>query len=496
MKQFSALIAAAILGSAITVGSFQLLKDDQTNNNKATIEKVPAFHTAYTTDESGEVVPLDFTKAAEKVMPAVVHITSTQKYAASRQMPQIPAPFRDFFGPFQDRGQQGPRQGSGSGVIINSDGYIVTNNHVIDNADEIEVTLHDNRTFIAEVIGTDPSTDLGLIKIKSEGLPYLPIVNSNDVKVGEWVLAVGNPFNLNSTVTAGIVSAKGRNIGILNNATQENRQNTSIESFIQTDAAVNPGNSGGALTNLNGDLIGINTAIASPTGAYSGYSFAVPSNIVAKVVEDLMTYGIVQRGWLGVTIRNINDDIARELDLEVINGALVDSLSNNSGAKEAGIKPGDVIVEVDGFEIRNTANLIGYVGSKRPGDRVNIKVNREGKEKTFDVLLKNREGSTEVVRKEEKDALARLGLELEAVDSKTLKRLNLDSGVRVTTLKSGEVKRATQMREGFIITKIDGQKVSSPKDVNRILENKSGGILIEGVYENAPGSYYYGLGLD
>lgn len=495
MKQFSALFAAAILGSAITVGSFQLIKEDQTNHSQTAIEKVPAFHTAYTTGENGEVVPLDFTKAAEKVMPAVVHITSTQKYAANRQMQQIPEPFRDFFGP-QQRGQQGPRRGSGSGVIINRDGYIVTNNHVIDNADEIEVTLHDNRTFVAEVIGTDPSTDLGLIKIKSEDLPYLPIVNSNNVKVGEWVLAVGNPFNLNSTVTAGIVSAKGRNIGILNNATQSNRQNTSIESFIQTDAAVNPGNSGGALTNLNGDLIGINTAIASPTGAYSGYSFAVPSNIVAKVVEDLMTYGVVQRGWLGVTIRSVNDDIVRELELEVMSGALIDSISVNSGAMEAGIKSGDVIVKIDDVEIRNTANLIGYVGSKRPGDRVNIKVNRDGKEKSFDVMLKNREGNTEIVKREAKDALDILGLELEPVDAKTLKKLRLENGVRVKSLNTGEVKKTTQMREGFIITKIDGKEVTSAKDVNRILENKKGGILIEGVYENAPGSYYYGLGLD
>lgn len=496
MKQFSALFAAAILGSALTVGSFQLLKEDQPGHKHTTIEKVPAFHTAYSTNENGEVVPLDFTKAAEKVMPAVVHITSTQQYAGRQQMPQIPEPFRDFFGPFQDRRPQGPRQGSGSGVIINSEGYIVTNNHVIENADEIEVTLHDNRTFIAEVIGTDPSTDLGLVKIKSENLPYLPIVNSNDVKVGEWVLAVGNPFNLNSTVTAGIVSAKGRSIGILNNATQENRQNTSIESFIQTDAAVNPGNSGGALTNLNGDLIGINTAIASPTGAYSGYSFAVPSNIVAKVVEGLMKYGVVQRGWLGVTIRSVNDDLVRELDLEVMKGALVDSISANSGAMEAGIKSGDVIVEIDGIDIKNTANLIGYVGSKRPGDRVNITVNRNGNEKNFEVLLKNREGSTEFVKKEEKDALAILGLELEPVDAKTLKRLRIDNGVRVKALRPGEVTKATQMREGFIITKIDGKEVSSVKDVNSILKNKKGGILIEGVYENAPGSYYYGLGLD
>jgi len=496
MKKFSALVAAAILGSVITVGSFQLFEKENELARVETVERVPALQTAYSVNEEGSTIPLDFTKAAERVMPAVVHIRSTQKFSSNRQMQQIPEPFRDFFGPFQDRGQRGPRQGTGSGVIINKDGYIVTNNHVIDQADEIEVTLHDNRTYTARVIGTDPTTDIGLLKIESEELPYLSLVNSNDVKVGEWVLAVGNPFNLNSTVTAGIVSAKGRSIGILNNATQENQTNTSIESFIQTDAAVNPGNSGGALTNLNGDLIGINTAIASPTGAYSGYSFAVPSNIVAKVVEDLMTYGVVQRGWLGVTITNINNDVIAENDLEVVAGAYVNDLAENSGAKEAGVKKGDVIVKVDDVEINNTANLIGYVGSKRPGDRVNIVVNREGKEKSFDVLLKNREGNTEVVKKTEENALAALGMELESVDSKTLKRLDISSGVRVKSLQNGKVARSTNMREGFIITKVDGKEVSSKEEVISIIKNKKGGILLEGVYENAPGSYYYGVGLD
>ncbi|MTI20738.1 Do family serine endopeptidase, partial [Fulvivirga sp. RKSG066] len=449
MKRFSALVAAAILGSVITVGTFQLFEENKENTSVRTIEKVPAVKTAYSVNADGEVIPLDFTKAAEKVMPAVVHIRSVQKYSGNSQMQQIPEPFRDFFGPQQR--QRGPKQGSGSGVIINAEGYIVTNNHVIEDADEIEVTLHDNRSYVAEVIGTDPNTDLGLVKIKEKDLPYLPIVNSNDVKVGEWVLAVGNPFNLNSTVTAGIVSAKGRSIGILNNATQEN-QNTSIESFIQTDAAVNPGNSGGALTNLNGDLIGINTAIASPTGAYSGYSFAVPSNIVAKVIEDLMTYGVVQRGWLGVTIANITSEFARENDLETINGAYVRDINDKSGAKDAGIKAGDVIVKIDGVDVNNTANLIGYVGSKRPGDKVNIIVNRDGKEKAFEVLLKNREGNTEVITKKEEDMIASLGLELEPVDQKTLKRLEIESGVRVKSLSEGSVKNSTNMREGFIIT--------------------------------------------
>jgi len=493
MKKFSSLVAAALLGSVMTLGTYHIFNSNDQVKTVQSVEKVPAIKAAYTLNESGEAVPLDFTKAAEKVMPAVVHIRSTQKYAGRQNMQQIPAPFREFFGPQQPRG---PRQGSGSGVIINNDGYIVTNNHVIDNADEIEVTLHDNRSFIAEVIGTDPNTDLGLIKIKEENLPYLPLVDSDKVKVGEWVLAVGNPFNLNSTVTAGIVSAKGRSIGIIDDDNSRDSLNTSIESFIQTDAAVNPGNSGGALTNLNGDLVGINTAIASPTGAYSGYSFAVPSNIVSKVVEDLMTYGVVQRGWLGVTINSVNAELAREFDLEVIKGALVRELAENSGARDAGIKEGDVIVKIDGIDINSNSTLIGYVGSKRPGDKVNVVVNRDGKEKSFEVLLKNREGNTKVVEKEEKDLLTVLGVSLESVDENTLKRLGLKSGVRVESITNGKIRRSTDMREGFIITEVDGDRVSKPEDVIKALENKSDGALIKGVYENAPGNYYYGLGLE
>lgn len=490
MKKFSALVGAAILGSAITVGTTELLSPDKSKIRVETIEKVPAVQTGYATSESGELVPLDFTKAAEKVMPAVVHIRSTQKLSRSNpQVNQIPEPFRDFLQPFGEMRPRGPRQGTGSGVIINKDGYIVTNNHVIEGADVIEVTLQDNRSYKAEVIGVDPTTDLGLIKIREQDLPYLSIVNSDDVKVGEWVLAVGNPFNLNSTVTAGIVSAKGRNIGIIGDS-------TSIESFIQTDAAVNPGNSGGALTNLNGDLVGINTAIASPTGSYSGYSFAVPSNIVTKVVEDLMTYGVVQRGWLGVTITNINDEVVRDLGLEVNNGALIRGFAPTSGAKEAGIEEGDVIVEVDGRQIKNTAGVIGYIGSKRPGDKVTITVNRDGKEREFEVLLKNREGNTEIVKRSEMNVLDVLGVELNTVDDKVLRRLDIPSGVQVSAINPGKVRRTTDMRPGFIITKIDGEKVNSPKEVEKLLENKSGGILIEGVYEDAPGNYYYALGLD
>src|SRR5258706_7345890 len=286
MKKFGSLVLAAILGSVITITTYQWLGKDQTNGIKIEhIDGTPTSQVAYRINEKGEAVPLDFTGTAEKVTNAVVHIRSTQTGNNTRQSND---PLQQFFGP-----QQGPSVSSGSGVIINADGYIVTNNHVVQDADVVDVTLHDNRSFKAEVVGTDPDTDLALIKISQKDLPHLSFVNSDNSKVGEWVLAVGNPFNLNSTVTAGIISAKGRNINIINsnNSSRNNEQgSTAIESFIQTDAAINPGNSGGALVDIDGGLLGINTAIASPTGSYSGYGFAVPANIVSKVVEDLLAY--------------------------------------------------------------------------------------------------------------------------------------------------------------------------------------------------------------
>ena len=294
MKRFASLLLAAVLGSASTVATFEFLKKD--NGFKVEhVTQVPTSKVAYTVNEKGEAVPLDFTKTAERVTAAVVHIRSTSEGGHVQSDQEIPEGFREFFGP---RMQQGPRQSAGSGVIINENGYIVTNNHVVQDADQVDVTLSDNRTYRAEVVGTDPDTDLAVIKINEKGLPYLAFVDSDLSKVGEWVLAVGNPFNLNSTVTAGIISAKGRSINILNR--NEGEGNTAIESIIQTDAAINPGNSGGALVDLNCGLLGINTAIASPTGSYSGYGFAVPANIFNKIVEDLVKFGAVQRGWLGV----------------------------------------------------------------------------------------------------------------------------------------------------------------------------------------------------
>lgn len=507
MKKFGLLVVAAVLGSALTIGTFKLIEPEIGKHVKIEhISDSPVVGAAYTINKEGEIVPLEFTSVAKKVMPAVVHIKSTQMQNINNyNYRSYPDPFRDFFeddmfkhffGPHfrfespQQPQQRGPqaRVGTGSGVIINAEGYIVTNNHVIENADDIEVTLDDNRVFKAKVIGTDPSTDLALLQIKEKDLPYLPLVNSDDVEVGEWVLAVGNPFNLNSTVTAGIVSAKGRNINIL-------QDRSAIESFIQTDAAINPGNSGGALVNLQGGLIGINTAIASPTGAYAGYGFAVPSNIVSKVVEDLLKYGMVQRGYLGLMIRSVDGNLAKEKDLDVTMGVYVDSIAANSAAGDAGIKVGDVIMEVDETPVKTTAKLLEIIGRHHPGDKVALKVDRKGKEMDFLVTLRNQDGKEKIYERGTKEVLDILGVELEELDKETAKKLDVDGGLRITKLFSGKLKRHTDVKVGFIITKVDGKVFKTVDEFVKYLENKKGGVMVEGVYEDYPGTYYYAFGL-
>jgi len=488
MKRFGSLFLAAVLGSLCTIASFQWLnKDESTAVKLQYLAGVPASNVAYSVDENGKAVPMDFTVAAEMVMPAVVYIQSTQEMDNDRETQGLD-PLREFFGP---RIQRGPTRSSGSGVIINDAGYIVTNNHVVQDADIVEITLMDNRTFKAKVIGTDPDTDLAVVKIDETGLPYLSFVDSDNAKVGEWVLAVGNPYNLNSTVTAGIISAKGRNINILNRNTGEG--STAIESFIQTDAAINPGNSGGALVSLNGGLLGINTAIASPTGSYSGYGFAVPSNIVSKIVEDIIKYGAVQRGWLGVTIASVNSELAKENDLQVNEGAYVSGFAEKSSAKEAGIREGDVVVEIDETPIKSNTALIEYIGRHRPGDKVNMLVNRKGKEVTIPVVLKSRDGKTGLVKPEERDAVSSLGLELENVDASILRKLDLDHGVRIKELGKGKVARYTEMRSGFIVTKVNDIAVSSVKEFNEILKAKKPGdlVIFSGTYEDFPREFNY-----
>jgi Do/DeqQ family serine protease len=490
---------AAVLGSVITIVASQwLMKDQQSGVKIEHVTGMPASQVAYTVNDLGQVVPLDFTGTAEKVTKAVVHIRSIQE-KSTRSNPQVPDAFRFFF---DEPENQGPRQSSGSGVIINKDGYIVTNNHVVDGADIVQVTLSNNREVKAEVIGTDPDTDLAVIKINEKDLPYLSFVNSDDSKVGQWVLAVGNPFNLNSTVTAGIISAKGRDINIINSGNPgvngQPGARTAIESFIQTDAAINPGNSGGALVDINGGLLGINTAIASPTGAYSGYGFAVPSNIVSKITEDLISFGTVQRGWLGIEIRNVTSDLVKENDLNVDEGAYVagfGAAGDKSAAKAAGIKEGDVVTKMDDHDIKTSSSLIEYVGRKRPGDKIQVTVNRQGKTVVIPVTLKNREGSTTAVKRDEKPEVASFGWELEDMDGKVLKRMEIEGGVKVSSITNGKIKRYTDIREGFIITHIDDVAVKSVKEVNEILKKKKAGelITIAGVYEDYPREYIFAL---
>ncbi len=488
MKRFASLFLAAVLGSASTIATYQWLEKD--NSVKLDYLTVPTSKVAYKVNENGEAVPLDFTKTAELVTPAVVFIRSTQEGGPRNESsPETFDPFREFFGPRMM--PHGPSQSSGSGVIVNENGYIVTNNHVVQDADVVEVTLYDNRTYKAEVIGTDPDTDIALIKINEKSLPHLSFVDSDKSRVGEWVLAVGNPFNLNSTVTAGIISAKGRSINILQRNSQEG--NTAIESFIQTDAAINPGNSGGALVDLNGGLLGINTAIASPTGSYSGYGFAVPSNIVSKIVEDLIQFGVVQRGWLGVSIGSVNSDLVKQHELQVNAGAYVSGFAASSSAKEAGLREGDVVVKIDETPILSSSALIEYIGRHRPGDKVNVTVNRKGKEVTLPVVLKNRDGKTGTIKPEDRSGFASLGLEVEEVDGNVLKKLDINNGVRVKELGSGKLAKYTDIREGFIITKVNEVTVKSVKEFNELLKKKKSGelVILSGTYEDVPREFNY-----
>lgn len=502
MKKFLNILVPSILGSVLTIGAFMLLGlNDRpevvigSNDNL-----VPAHRAVYTVKEDGELVPLDFTGVSKDVMSSVVHITSTREvsggmpYSFDRGNPMEEF-FRHFYGKPEGDAPQRPapkkfeQKGSGSGVIISADGYIVTNNHVIDQASEIDVTLHNNEVYKAKVVGTDPSTDIAVLQIKSNDLPAIPIGDPENVEVGEWVLAIGNPFNLDATVTAGIVSAKGRNINIINDQ-------SAIEAFIQTDAAINPGNSGGALVNLNGELIGINTAIASPTGSYAGYGFAIPVSIVNKVVADLLQYGMVQRGYLGIMIRDINGDLVDAEKLKTAEGVYVDSLMETSAAADAGLKEGDVITSINGVDVNNTADLLEQVGIHRPGDEVKIVVDRNGRDMKFDVVLANRKGTNEILASNELEVMDQLGAAFKDLSRAEAEKLGIEGGVKIESLSSGILKSQTQLKPGFIITAINNQEVNSIEELEKILEKTEGGVLMEGTYEDYPGKIYVAFGLN
>lgn len=444
---------------------------------------LPAAYAKFSAASSA--LDTDFTVAAELSINAVVHVKTT--YAAQRQQYYSNDPLFDFFfGRPRQQMEVPQQQGSGSGVILSSDGYIVTNNHVIDKSSEIEVVLNDKRTFKAELVGADPNTDIALLKIDATDLSIIVMGNSDNVKVGEWVLAVGNPFNLTSTVTAGIVSAKARNINILN-------AEMKIESFIQTDAAVNPGNSGGALVNTRGELIGINTAIASQTGSYSGYSFAVPTSIVSKVVADLKQHGVVQRAVLGVQIQDITSELQKEHKLSTLNGAYVAAVIEEGAAAKAGIKTGDVITKINGTDIKSSSELQEQIGRYRPSDKINVTLLRDGKPLTIAVTLKNRQGNTDIITAQSESSL--LGVTFQPVPEKTLKSLRLNYGIQIKSITKGKME-AAGIQNGFIVLKVNNRSIRTEEEFDMIYKtalnsNEQEKVLfIAGVYPNGKVAYY------
>jgi Do/DeqQ family serine protease len=445
MKQISNLFLVSLLSGATTLGAYKLFFDDNGyfSNDRKTLTTLASDNYTKRVGLNSEV--LDFTEAADKTIHTVVHVKNV-----SRQ--KINDPMLEFF--FGYRGGQSQEQvGTGSGVIISEDGYIVTNNHVIKDASEIEITLNNKKSYKAKLVGTDSKMDIALLKIDAdEKLPYTPFANSDDVKVGEWVLAVGNPYNLTSTVTAGIVSAKARNLS-----------NDGIQSFIQTDAAVNPGNSGGALVNTRGDLIGINTMISSMTGSYVGYSFAVPSNIARKIIEDIMEYGNVQRGILGVEGGELNSKVSKEFGVKQTEGFYINNVRKNTGADKAGLKKGDVIVKIDNQNITSFADLSGYINTKRPNDKVNVVIIRDNATKTVPVTLSKNEFFSAEFK----------GIELENISSEDKKKFRVDYGVKIKSINNENLNQYSEEFLGNIILSIDNIKIKDIESASKILNNKN-----------------------
>lgn len=486
-KNVFGFVLIAAVSSAVAVGTNTYLMSKKQHTGQSVAEGVFSQPVRMTNFASVAAENIDFTVAAEATIHGVVHIKSTSTVQAGGG--QYMDPFEFFFG---NRGfsrpNPQPREGAGSGVIISTDGYIMTNNHVIDGADELEVTLNDNRKYPAKVIGSDPQTDIALIKIDEKNLPTIPFGDSEKIKVGEWVLAVGNPFNLTSTVTAGIVSAKSRAISF--DRTSMNQ----IQSFIQTDAAVNPGNSGGALVNTKGELIGINTAIYSQTGNFAGYSFAVPISIAGKVAADLKQFGAVQRAVLGVMIQDVQN-VAEEAraDVKVLDGAYVASFAERSTAKAAGMEEGDVIVAVNDVKIKSSNALQEQISKYRPGDKVKVKINRKGTEKTLTIELRNAQGSTEV--KKGGDTAEVLGAAFKGLSDSQKKQLNVSYGVEVTGLTNGKLRDAG-IKKGFIIMIVNNQKIASTDDIDKIVDkilkgnSEEQGLFIKGFYPNGRTRYY------
>ena len=470
-KRFFGTMLIAILGGMVAVLIYILVE-----KKKEPVVVVREQHAARYINLPARQTdsPTDFILAAEQAVHAVVHVTTKSLSMGSGN------PLYDWFFGYGNATPE-PVMSFGSGVIISSTGYIVTNNHVIEGTQEISVTLNSKETFDAELVGRDPATDLAVLKITKDNLPYLKYGNSDNLRLGEWVLAIGNPYNLTSTVTAGIISAKARNINILTDQ-------LAIESFIQTDAAVNPGNSGGALVNTRGELVGINAAIASPrTGSFTGYSFAIPVSIVEKVVTDIIEYGAVQRAILGVTIVEINDAVAKEYKIATMQGVLVTGIREDGAADRAGIKQNDVITTINGVRVNSPAELQEQVSRYRPNDRISVTLLMNNKESQYDVVLRNLEGGTGVVKKE--NVITTLGATFEVVPKNDLKKLGINSGVRISDVGTGKF-RSAGIRDGFIITQINNKPIISPEDLKSILEQAEGGIYVEGIYPDGLIAYY------
>ncbi len=477
---FLTLCAALIALSILTINLYSSQKEIKRSLanvevNSSQDNSVSMIRTTYMTENHGD----DFVEAAANTVNTVVHIR-TEIVSKGNS-------YYDFFGSLLEQLYGEPLQmpnnvsvGYGSGVVISPDGYIVTNNHVVEGANKIEVTFNDKHKRTATIIGNDPSTDLALIKVDAKDLEYLTFADSDEVKVGEWVLAVGNPFNLTSTVTAGIVSAKARNINILGDG-------STIESFIQTDAAINPGNSGGALVDMDGNLIGINAAIASRTGSYEGYSFAIPSNIVKKVVEDFLQYGSLQRAYLGVTIAEITEELAEEKGITEMSGVYIMGVDERGGAKAAGVKEDDIILSINNITVNSNSQLIGVVGQYRPGDKVKIKINRDGEILIKEVTLKNLEGTEEMHKEGESFYNEVLGIKVQALPASLKSELGINYGLKVVEVKDGIFKQKG-ITNDFIILSVNYQKVSSENDLNKALSNdRNGKVRIEGT--NSTGTY-------
>ena len=483
MKRTLSIIGLSFVAAAIGAAATAFVISKNTNTNVEIVERVvetsPQLGAHFTTYTQGGYP--DLTYAAENAVKAVVNIEVISEVA----VPSGYNPFFDFFGIPQQHGMQKREQRSGgSGVIISTDGYIVTNNHVVENSTKLRVKLNDGRTFEARKIGTDPATDVALIKVEAENLPTLAFGSSDALRLGEWVLAIGSPFDLQSTITAGIVSAKARQLDVI-------PDDFRLESFIQTDAAVNPGNSGGALVNAHGELVGINTVIKSSTGSYIGYSFAVPESIVRKVVDDLKEYGIVQRALLGITYRYIDqefiDAMGKDTGITTVGGVYVASVVEGGAASEAGLRKGDVITNIDGVDIDAPSKLAEQIGKHRPNDKIKIIVKRGENVKHFEVTLRNKAGKAELLPSDAVDVVKVLGGRFAEADAKLCKKLDIRGGVQVTQVNAGGLLARARVREGFVITHINDKAIDSVADLNSITSKVRS---IDGVYPDGRAASY------